>query len=160
MKIFEGMWANDLEDLVQPLISIDEYESKIDGSAVVIGFYVGDKDAADDLNRFIQKSAVPLIDSDVSPAPDQRGYYIVFAELSVNDRLGDNLRNICEEVAQIGAVAEWKVKIRGIDGVQSFDPDFIFKAVIKNNMSDRIKKLQSSLTMVKSKLSSKTSPRQ
>jgi hypothetical protein len=56
-KLYEGMWSGDLADLVQPLVSIDEYASKIDPNAIAVGFYVQDKDAADDLNRFIQKVA-------------------------------------------------------------------------------------------------------
>jgi hypothetical protein len=158
MKIFEGMWANDLEDLIQPLVSIDEYESKIDNTAIAVGFYVNDKDGADDLNRFIQKSSVPIIDSDVSPAPDQRGYYIVFAELSDNDRFIDNLRNLCEEVAQLGAISKWNIKIRGLEEVYPFNEKLITKIMVKNKLSDRMEGIKNSLKMIKTKLSSEKSP--
>lgn len=156
MLLFEGMWTNDLEDLIEPLISIDEFESKIDPSAMVVGFYVNERDAADDLNRFIQKSAVPILDSDVSPAPDQHGYYLVFVEISMNDRFSDNLRSLGEEVAQLGAIREWKFKIRGVEGIHEFDPELIHKALIKNQFMDRFKKLKATIEMLRSKILEKS----
>ncbi len=149
MKIFEGMWANDLEDLLQPLVSIDEFESKIDDDAIAIGFFVNDREAADDLNRFIQKSAVPLIDSDISPAPDQRGYYIVFAELAANDRFVENLCHLCEEVGQLGAISDWQMKMRGIKNIVKFDPDRINKGLIKNRITDKLTSLRGSIEGLK-----------
>lgn len=143
--ISEGMWANDLEDLLQPVVSIDEYQSKIDDSAIAIGFYARDRDAADDLNRFIQKSSIPIIDSDVSPAPDQRGFYIVFAELAGNDRFAENLVNLCEEVGLLGAVTEWKMKMRGIKNVVELDERRVELALMRNRISDKLARLRHDL---------------
>ncbi len=152
MKIFEGMWANDLEDLLQPLVSIDEYESKIDEDAIAVAFFINDRDAAEDLNRFIQKSAVPLIDSDISPAPDQRGYYLVFAELSANDRFVDNLCHLCEEVGQVGAITDWQMKMRGNKDIVPLDPKVIQKCLIRNRIMDRLTSLRGSLESLKNGL--------
>lgn len=137
-KIFEGMWANDLEDLLQPIVSIDEYESKVDDSAIAIGFFVNDRDAAGDLNRFIQKSAVPIIDSDVSPAPDQRGYFIVFAELPGNDRFSENLQHLCDEIGQLGGITHWQMKMRGIKHVTKLDARRVKLGLLRNSVADRL----------------------
>ena len=120
-KLNEGMRPADLEDLVLPMISIDEYESKIDDNAVVIGFYVGDESAAQDLNRFIQKSPVVLLDTEVSPAPDQHGYYLVFVELLNDIRIVTNIEAILEEVSPLMGDEEWQMRLRGYeDGVIPF----------------------------------------
>jgi uncharacterized protein with HEPN domain len=147
--INEGMWANDLEDLLQPLLSIDEYESKIDDTAVAIGFFINDADAADDLARFLQKSAVPLIDCDVSPAPDQRGYYIVFVELPSNDRFTENLRHICDEVGQLAGITHWKIKMRGMKKVIDFDEEQVKRTILRNVMSDKLTRLRNQLKELK-----------
>ena len=147
--LFEGMWANDLEDLIQPIVSIDEYESKVDDDAVAIAFYVGDKDAADDLNRFIQKSAVPLIDSDVSPAPDQRGFYLVFAEIAANDRMAGNIAHICEEVGQLSGITDWKMSIRGLTKTVKFDIKKIQLCLLRNRMTDKLMALRNSIKALK-----------
>jgi hypothetical protein len=114
------MRHGDLEDLVLTMISIDQYESKLDNSAIVVGFYVNDKDAADDLNRFIQKSAVELLDSEVSPAPDQHGYYLVFVELLNDVKIVDNIETILQEVSPLVADDSWQMQLRGVDKVLPF----------------------------------------
>jgi hypothetical protein len=117
----EGMRPGDLEDLVLPMLTIDEYESKLDDDAIVMGFYVSDKDAAGDLNRYIQKSPVQMLDTEVSPAPDQHGYYIVFIELLNDIRIVDNMEAILEEVSPLTATEEWQMRLRGNEeGVMPF----------------------------------------
>jgi len=114
-NLLEGMWQGDLNDLVSSNISIDEYESKVDDKAIVIGFYVHDVDAAADLNRFIQKSTVDILYSEVSPAPDQRGYYIVFVEILDNLSLVETICELIEEVTSLTNVEEWTADVFGID---------------------------------------------
>lgn len=151
-KLLEGMWAGDLADLVQPLVSIDEYQSKIDPDAIAIGFYVNDKDAADDLNRFIQKSPVSIIDSDVSPAPDQRGYYIVFVELSFNDRIVPNIEAVLGEVSPLVDVQEWQMKARNLDGLVPFDAERLAGVLKANRASDKLKALKDQIKALRAKL--------
>lgn len=119
-KLTEGMRPGDLEDLVLPMVTVDEYESKIDDKAVVIGFYVADRDAAEDLNRFIQKSPTVLLDTEVSPAPDQHGYYLVFVELLNDAQIVPNLEAILDEVSPLIDAEEWQMRLRGNEGVVPF----------------------------------------
>ena len=118
--LLEGMREGDLEDLVLPMITIDEYASKLDENAIVIGFYVQDRDAAEDLNRFIQKSPVEMLDTEVSPAPDQHGYYICFIELLNDRRIVENIETIMAEVSPLVANTEWQMRLRGLEGVKKF----------------------------------------
>lgn len=141
-KLLEGMWAGDLADLVQPLVSIDEYASKLDASAIAIGFYVQDRDAADDLNRFIQKSPVTIIDADVSPAPDQRGYYLVFVELAFNERVVANIASLLEEISPLVAIEAWKMRVRNLDGLYDFDLERLATALKVNRVADSIKEMR------------------
>ena len=113
--LMEGMWAGDLNDLLSSEISIDEYESKVDDNAIVIGFFVHDIDAASDLNRFLQKSTVDLLYSEVSPAPDQRGYYIVFVEILDNTKLAANICELVEEVTYLTNVEQWTAIVFGVE---------------------------------------------
>lgn len=128
-NLIEGLRHGDLEDLVLPFISLDEYESNIDDTAIVVGFYVNEKGAAEDLNRFIQRSSVELLDTQISPAPDSKGYYMVFVELLNNSKLPENVEGILEEVASLTKIENWKMKVRGLDDLVPFDTDEIRKAV-------------------------------
>lgn len=144
-KLTEGMRGGDLEDLILPMISVDEFESKIDDEALVIGFFVQEQNAADDLNRFIQRSPVELIDTEVSPAPDQHGYYMVFVELLKNAELAQNVSDILEEVSPLANVKNWKMQVRGHDGLLPFSVDDFAKC-IKNDKPKKDSVKESILT--------------
>lgn len=115
----EGLRENDLEDLVIPMISIDEFESKVDDDGIVIGFFVKDAEPADDLNRFIQKSPVILLDTDVSPAPNEDGYFLVFVEVSRDESFAKKLKTILAEIENLVAIEEsdWSFTCYGHEGV-------------------------------------------
>jgi hypothetical protein len=126
-KLTEGMRAGDLEDLVLPLLTVDEFVSKLDDDAIVIGFYVHDKDAADDLNRFLQKSPTQYLDTDISPAPDQHGYYLVFVELMNDNTIVKNIEDILLEVTPLVSIKEWQIRVRGQEKIMPFSNKFLAK---------------------------------
>ena len=109
--IAEGLRAGDLKNLVLSTISIDEFESKASKDAIVIAFYVQEKMAATDLDRFIQRTPVDILDVDVSPAPDQRGYYMVFVEISPGAKFRDTAIHIIKEISPLVGIAEWRARV-------------------------------------------------
>ena len=120
-NLIEGMRGGDLEDLVLPLVSVDEYESKIDDDAIVVAFFVSEHGAAEDLNRYLQRSPVELLDTEISPAPDAQGFFMVFVELLRNKTFADNVTALLEEVAPLVNIENWKIQARGHDDLIPFD---------------------------------------
>lgn len=114
-KITEGLRANDLRGMLQNIVSVDEYKSKIDDAAVVIAFYAASKEVAADTNRFIQKSYVDLLDTEVSAAPNQEGDYLVFVEMMLNNKTATAIANICRELSSLTDDQNWKLQVRGDD---------------------------------------------
>lgn len=115
-NLFEGLKANSLEHLVLPLISVDEFESKIDDRrCVVVGFYVMDKDPAEDLSSFIDMSNRDVLDTEVGPAPTPDGYYMVFAELRRNAKFSEKLIEILKLIKNLCNinVDAWQMKCIG-----------------------------------------------
>lgn len=106
--INEGLREGDLIGTILPTISIDEYESKLDKDAIVIGFYAIYQDPAKDLNRFIQKSSIDLLDTDVSPSPTPKGYYMVFIEMEKNKNFIKNFMTIISNLESLTGIKEWK----------------------------------------------------
>lgn len=105
----EGLQAHDLDYLIMPLISIDEYESKIDDrKAIVVGIYVTDIDPANELSSFIEKGVVPVLDTEVSLAPTEDGYYVVFVEIDRNERFVKRLLNIVDSISNLTNVDKWE----------------------------------------------------
>jgi galactitol-specific phosphotransferase system IIB component len=112
-KITEGLRPNDLKGMLQNIVSVDEYKSKIDDAAIVIAFYASSKEVAADTNRFIQKSYVDLLDTEVSAAPNQEGYYLVFVEMMLNNKTASAIANICRELSSLTDDQNWKLQVRG-----------------------------------------------
>ena len=140
--IIEGLKENDLENLVLNIISIDEYESKIDDTAIVIGFYISYKDPAKDLNKFIQKTNIDIIDTDVSPAPTEDGYYIVFVEVERDNDLYDNIISLANNINNLADISDWKFKTFGIEKVFELTKENLEKYVpisLHDDDNDNIK---------------------
>lgn len=128
-SISEGLRANDLRGMVQNIVSVDEYVSKIDERAIVIGFYVADLKAAEDLNRFIQKSFVELLDTEVSAAPDQKGNYMVFVEMPMNDKTAKAVADLCNDIGSLATIHKWEVNVRDVAPSEPLDPSGVEQAI-------------------------------
>lgn len=141
--INEGMLGGDLEDLVLPMLSVDEFASKLGDDAIVFGFYVSDREAAIDLNRFIQKSPLKIIDTEISPAPDQRGFYVVFFEVQLNDRLPEVVTDLLKEIEPLVVIEKWKMQIRGQENLITFSTKTLTKyAQIVKKQNEKTEQLK------------------
>lgn len=90
--LYEGVEYGDLETLVLGRVSIGEFKPKIGEIAevTVIGFFVIDEMPADDLARFLEAGTEDILDTEVSPNPDEDGNYMVFVEVPNNEKLMEN----------------------------------------------------------------------
>lgn len=108
-QITEGLKRHDLDHMILPMISVDEFRSKIDDKTViVVAFYCMEEDPAHDLSNFIERSPTNPLDTDVSPAPSKEGYYVTFVELKRGPRFVETLLKILTEVGNLTDVAEWQ----------------------------------------------------
>lgn len=129
INLFEGLQEGDLNNLVFPSLSIDEYDSKLDDTAIVVGFYVNFKDPAKDLNRFIQKCPEDIIDTDISPAPDSDGNYMVFLELSRDKEFPSKIIGITNSLKTLTGIKEWTFRPYGKTKTYPLTEDNIKKYV-------------------------------
>ena len=128
-NLFEGLKEGDLAELVLPMISIDEFESKLDDDSIVVAFYVGDRDPSQDLNRFIQKGAASVLDTDVSPAPNEDGYYMVFVEFLRDENFPAKLISTVESLEGLTGITAWKAQIYDVEGVVPVTLDCLIENV-------------------------------
>lgn len=107
------MYRNTLLNLINPVISIDEYEPKsgTDEEIIVVAFEVDDEQPAKDLNKFIQRGVVNVIDSDVSPNPNEHGKYYTFLEFKRNSAFYMSLLELIEDISNITGPQKWKVQV-------------------------------------------------
>lgn len=127
----EGLKVGDLRKLVRPMVSLDEYESKLgdDAEIIVLAFFVIDQEPAQDLNRFLERGEVPLLDSEVSPAPTEDGLYLVFVELPRNERTADTVMDLVGSIKSLVAEDEWTFKPYGHTDIEDLTADNIKKFI-------------------------------
>lgn len=139
MKLTEGLKEGDLEYLVDSTISIDEYESKLDDDSIVVGFFIDDKDPAEDLNRFIQKGATAILDTDVSPAPNEDGKFMVFVEMLRDKEFPAKLCEILENIRGLTGHESWLMTVYNHEEPIEVSAEAIKKNVRLISMEDNMK---------------------
>lgn len=118
-KLFEGLRASDLKNMVEHRITIDQYKSKMgnDEDIVVVSFRVKDKFPAIDLMDFIEKGYPSVLDSDMSTGEEKDGQYAVFVEFQRNDKFPKELANVLSGVKRLCDCEAWHFKyFKDVDG--------------------------------------------
>ena len=116
-KINEGLRPGDLEHLILPNVSVDEFEPKSGqpDNVVVVGFFAEDQEPANDLASFIERGSHDILDTEVSPAPDEEGRYLIFVEMNRDESMFDNTTKILKDIGKLTNVDEWEIKFHGSD---------------------------------------------
>ena len=110
-QIKEGVEYGDLETLVDSTVSVAEFKPKTgtEEDVIVLGFYVKDEAPAMDLAKFIERGVTPILDTEVSPNPNDVGMYIVFVEVENEDLMKTTL-NLINDIRGLVKVKEWGIK--------------------------------------------------
>jgi len=134
----------DLKDCVLPKISIDEFEPKVSDSdsIIVVAFNVLDKDVANDLDNYLDKSWVGIMDVDTAPHPLPDGTCMVFVEVARDTNFITIFRDLVKEVENLTGKVQWRVKVRGEEKEFDFDPD---KVGSKVNMDGYVPMTESNI---------------
>lgn len=103
MNLNEDLRPADLRYLVDNIFEVDSYSSKMgnDQDISVISFNVKSKDAAEDLESFIEKGYKFVLDADVSPGEVKEGKYKVFVEMERDKDLSSHIVEILDGVKKL-----------------------------------------------------------
>jgi hypothetical protein len=103
MNLNEDLRPADLRYLVDSVFEVDSYSSKMgnDKDVSVISFNVKSKEAAEDLESFIEKGYKFVLDADISPGEVKEGKYKVFVEMERDQDLGAHIVEILDGVKKL-----------------------------------------------------------
>lgn len=96
---------NDLRDLVYHIMEIDSYKSKMgsDQDIITMSFSVKTKEAADDLESFLEKGYDFVLDADATSGETSDGTYKVFVEIERHKdapgqilEIANGIKNLCD----------------------------------------------------------------
>jgi hypothetical protein len=131
-NINEGLGVDALEHLISPMVSLDQYESKIsDRRVIVVGLFVAEEDPANDLSNFIDRSSYPILDTEVSPSPTPEGYYVVFVEIQRDEKFPKILIDLLDEITNLCKIDDWNF----VSPENPDDPLELNLANIKSNIT-------------------------
>ena len=94
----------DLHDLVYHIMEIDSYKSKMgsDKDIITMSFSVKNKEAADDLESFLEKGYNFVLDADATSGETSDGTYKVFVEIERHKdapgqilEIANGIKNLC-----------------------------------------------------------------
>ena len=95
----ENLRRNDLEYLVSPYISIDQYTSKIKPDNITVAFFCNQLDVANDLVDYLEKLyPIELSDIEISDTLTEDNKHIVYVELERNTVFPKVLMDIVDSI--------------------------------------------------------------
>lgn len=107
-----GLRFEELKSMILPLISVDEFEPKTGTTeeVIVIAFFCKDELPAVDLDEFIDKSIIEFVDSEVSPNPNEDGYYLVFVEFKRQPNFWLKFYDLVKDIENVAGKVKWSVQ--------------------------------------------------
>lgn len=101
---------NDLHDLVDHIVEIDSYKSKMgnDSDIITVAFSAKTKESATDLSSFFERGYPFVLDADVTAGEQSDGTYKVFVEIEREK----------DAVSQIIEMADGVKNLTGLEGLK------------------------------------------
>lgn len=111
-KLFEGLRSGDLQDMIYPVFTVDQFKSKMgeDKNVVVVAFKAKEKMPAIDLMEFIEKGYKFVLDADMSTGEERDGRYSVFVELERTPQVPNQILELLNGVGQLTKCEDWQFK--------------------------------------------------
>jgi hypothetical protein len=118
-----GLLKSDLGHLVDTIIEIDSYKSKMgeDSDIVTLAFSVHGNEPAKDLENFIEKGYPFVLDADVTSGEQSDGTYKVFVEIERTKDIPMQIIEIADGVSKLSDLE--KMKFRYYKNFKSKDLD-------------------------------------
>lgn len=128
MSLKEG----DLKNVVLKKLSIDEFEPKTGDAkdVLVLGFQVTESNVGDDLYEFLNGAVVEVRDIEVSPNPNNDGYYMVFVEMDRNESVIENIKFLVQDTERLAGKLAWEAKTYLNDDYLPLSEDTIYEYII------------------------------
>ena len=107
-----GLLKSDLGHLVDKIIEIDSYKSKMgeDSDIVTLAFSVHGNEPAKDLENFIEKGYPFVLDADVTSGEQSDGTYKVFVEIERTKDISNNILEIADGVKKLADLESMKFR--------------------------------------------------
>ena len=102
----------DLKDLVDNILEIDNYKSKMgsDKDIVTVAFATKTKESADDLASFIERGYTFVLDADATSGEQADGTYKVFVEIERDKAVGEQIMELANGIENLTGMGDIKFR--------------------------------------------------
>ena len=127
----EGLDYHDLEGIVTPTVTIDEYAAKMgkDSEIVTLSFIVKNKQAGSDLADWFERGYDFVLDAQVSDGEYSPGKYLVFVEMNRRTKVPERIIRLLDDLKTLTDIPlkDWTVIVEN----EEYEPtEEILKQVI------------------------------
>ena len=107
-----GLFKDDLKHLVDSIVEIDSYKSKMgeDSDIVTLAFSVMGEAPAKDLENFVEKGYAFVLDADVSSGEQSDGTYKVFVEIERSKDVAVQVLEIADGIKKLAKLENMKFR--------------------------------------------------
>ena len=113
--INEGLDYLDMEDQIEPTVSVDEYAAKMgkDSDIVTLAFIVKSEAAGNDLVDWFERGYDWILDSSLSEGELSPGKYLVFVEMKRRTKVPARIIELLDDLETLTGMklSEWSVTI-------------------------------------------------
>lgn len=113
--LLEGFDHGDLENVLLPILSVDEYEAKMgkNSDVITIAFIVKSEQSGKDLAGWFERGYDWVLDAKVSEGEINPGMYLVFVEFNRRRSAPERIIELIEDLETLTNydVSDWEVKI-------------------------------------------------
>ena len=117
--INEGLDYMDMEDQIEPTVSVDEYTAKSgkDSDIVTLAFIVNSENAGNDLVNWFERGYDWILDASLSEGELTEGKYLVFVELKRRIAVPERIVTLIEDLETLTGltVDDWTVVVDETD---------------------------------------------
>jgi hypothetical protein len=127
----EGLDYHDLEGIVTPRVTIDEYAAQMgkDSEIVTLAFIVKNKQAGEDLSDWFERGYDFVLDAQVSDGELTSGTYLVFVEMNRRTTVPERIITLLDDLETLTDIPlkDWTVVVDD----EEYEPDAeVLKQVI------------------------------
>jgi hypothetical protein len=126
--LFETLKQGDLEHMISPYISIDQYTSKINNDNITIAIFCNERAVANDLYSFLEKMyVIEIKDIEISSSMTEDNKYILFVEFERNQQFPEMIVDFVDSINFLinKEISDWEFITFGMDKKDKFNMENI-----------------------------------
>jgi len=103
---------HDLRDLVDDVLEIDSFKSKMgdDKDIITVSVSTLSRESAQDLTNFFERGYTFVLDADTTTSEQADGTYKVFVELERNKHAGDNIMELADGMSNLTGLDKFRFR--------------------------------------------------